>query len=430
MASIMVNVAHVAAFLLGSFIVVRAARTRLSDRALLILTFALCAPMAAFLLKVSSPPNPFEDFTTAYLAAGRAVLNGPDALKPLLELGVNGFVNLPILAYLFAPLAIFPDPIAIGGFFLIGVAAVLVAWRLMVRLFNLGRRDAALLIFAIASFGPLAYSFREGNTSHILLAPILAALVLARSRRDLSAGALLGLTALIKPPLLLIGVYYALIGRWRIAFGGLGFCLAAALASLAIFGWDMHALWLNEFKNYAGAPMPAFNVQSFAAAILRFLTGPEGYADWSIHELPLPAKLANYALTLGALAIAAMSVRALRQRQPYANEPTEFGLVMVISFICIASTVSWSHYYVWLLPGFALALNMLKPFETKGAERWILLCAFLLAMLAQLQNGWLARGVAGPLSGVLVSHLLLGGVLLYALLARATLKKPSHADAA
>ena len=54
---------------------------------------------------VISEPQEYlwQDFTDAYYAAGAAALGGPAKVVGLLEHGVHGFVNLPIVGYFFAP---------------------------------------------------------------------------------------------------------------------------------------------------------------------------------------------------------------------------------------------------------------------------------------------------------------------------------------
>ena len=100
--------AHVVGGVAGFWLIARMARSTLSDRRFWVVTGLLTVGMGLFLLSISEPPRFFKDFYTAYFAAGEAVLTGPEALRPQLEKGVNGFVNLPIVAYLFAPFALLP----------------------------------------------------------------------------------------------------------------------------------------------------------------------------------------------------------------------------------------------------------------------------------------------------------------------------------
>ena len=76
---------------------------------------------------VADPQYPFWDYRTAYYPAGKAVLDDPASLGGADGEGVNGFVNLPIVAYLFAPFSMLSLRYAIGLFTVCGLAVTL--WR-------------------------------------------------------------------------------------------------------------------------------------------------------------------------------------------------------------------------------------------------------------------------------------------------------------
>ena len=87
---------------------------------------AISAVMVVYLFWISEPliePRVlFTDFRKAYYPAGSAALEGHAALKPLFEFqrGVHGFVNLPIVAYLFAPFGLLPGQVCGSGLFRAG----------------------------------------------------------------------------------------------------------------------------------------------------------------------------------------------------------------------------------------------------------------------------------------------------------------------
>src|SRR5690606_12090466 len=147
-----------------------------------------------------SPPVAMQDFQDAYYAAGVALQGGPTGLAPLIERGTDGFVNLPIVAYLFWPFGLLANVPAMILFSVLGAACVLWTWRLLVREFDLDDRQAAMLLFLVAANGPLMYGVKEGNTSHFILLLLLLGLAAARGGRDFAAGLWLGVAAIIKPP--------------------------------------------------------------------------------------------------------------------------------------------------------------------------------------------------------------------------------------
>lgn len=423
--------AHLAAFGLGLVLLRRwRAQGRQDDPAWLALAAGMSALMAIGLFAVSDPPGLFEDFRDAYLGAGVAVHAAPAALAPMIERGVNGFVNLPIVAYLFWPFALMPAKLAMVAFSLIGLLCALGAWLALVRGLRLDRLSAMTLLFVFAASGPLVNSVKEGNVSHFLLWPLAVAMLCIRRGDDFRAGALLGLVALLKLPLLLFGVYYLLRGRWRVAAGGLLVCAAGALASLAIFGWDMHVRWYEYcIAPYGRDPMPAFNVQSVQAFVLRLQTGAEGLFRWEV------VPLAGWGVMLSGALVASLYGASLfvlwRARQaPLLTSDAEFMLVMALA--CVTSPVTWSHYYCWfLLP----AAGFLKAVQAPGIpdpqQRYLGWCALVACAMPVMTIQWTAQAPAELYARSWSSTLLFAGVAWMVWLGRELLRQaPRHAPAA
>jgi hypothetical protein len=300
----------------------------------------------------------------------------------------------------------------------VGVALVALIWRMLVKHYALDARESAFVAFALMICGPLLYSFREGNTSHHVLALLLGGLVFVRAKREAWAGALFGVAALIKPALLLIGVLYLLRGRWRVVAGGAATLAGAVALSLLIFGWDMHVRWYEtSIGPYAIGPVPAYAVQTFQAMMLRFeIGGPAGH-DWSAHALGAGWKPAAHASALLALAGAAIAAwRSGRAFAPNARD-LELETLLVIAFVLIASPLSWAHYYAWLAPAFVLALTETRPDSPHAKLRWPLVGAFALLAPVAFVSEQMSAGKFGPLANFIASHWLLAGVAMFALLA-------------
>ena len=396
------------------------ARSRQDAPALTVVGGIMSAVMAIGLFAVSDPRGLFEDFRDAYLGAGIAVHAAPASLAPVIEKGIDGFVNLPIVAYLFWPFASLSTTAAVLVFSVIGLLFTLGAWHALVRGMDLDRVSMMTLLFVFAASGPLVYSIKEGNISHFLLWPLVVAMLALRRGDDFRAGAVLGLIALLKLPFLLFGIYYLLRGRWRVTVGGLLVCAAASLASLAIFGWDLHVRWYEYcIEPYGRDPMPAFNVQSVQAFVLRLQLGAQGLLRWDV------VPLTGWGVTLSAALVALLYAGTLlvlwcsRQRRagqatlpsPFRSPASDAEFMLIMGLACITSPVSWSHYFCWfLLP----AASFLKAAQEPGVRappmRWLGWCALVIGSVPVVTIGWTDPGLAELHARSLTSLLLFGGL--------------------
>ena len=411
MSSLIVNSLHLILAGLGALAIFFAARRPSFDKAFWPLVFLLSGAIGAFTLLILPPPYWFWDFKIAYWPAGEAVWRDRDTLIEIFERGVHGFVNLPIVAYLFAPFGLLPANAAGVVYSAIGVAALGLSCRLMTQMFALDRRASALLLFGLAAFGPISYSLRDANSSHILLAVLLLGLAAIRGGRDVLGGALFGCAAVLKPPLLILGVLYALRAKWKVVAGGLGVCVGAVLASLAVFGWDVHVGWYEAtIAPFAGQPVAAYNAQSIASVIARMEAGIPGLVDWR------PATLSTLGKTavIAASALLVMLCVAAGWRRPTAAQ-LETETLIAITLVCLVSTLAWSHYFVWLAPAFVV---LLQAREASRAWRWAVLAALILAAPIEFISPWMEHGVYGPLTNLLTSHLTIAGLIVLTALAR------------
>lgn len=146
----------------------------------------------------------------------------------------HAFVVPPYYALPFVPLALLPYLLALALWIALNVALLVATLRLLrphVRLLQAGghpgQAPAGRIPYLVAlSFFPFLECQLDGQNSVVTLALVAAAYVALRDRRDVLAGAILGL-GLYKPQLVLTIVLLLLIARrWRVA---LGFAGAGAL---------------------------------------------------------------------------------------------------------------------------------------------------------------------------------------------------------
>jgi alpha-1,2-mannosyltransferase len=424
---------HIAAVGCGIAAVQAMPKTRRPAPFLLAGLTAGCVAFAVLTFLAVDPPYFFWDFRTAYYPAGKMVLEEPALLVVLIGRGVYGFVNLPIVAYLFAPFALLSLRYAIGLFTLIGLAMTVVAWLLLVSVAGLKGAERWLLLLLFVADGPLQYSIKEGNTSHWALAALAGGLYLLRARRPLASAALLGAAAVLKLPLLLFGIYFVLRRDWRSAFGFAGVCLAAGALSVAVFGWDFHVRWFELcVRPFSNQWIGAFNVQSIQSFLFRLQAAPESLRDWAPYPPGAVERLTGYVL-VGLLYLGAFlsCIRGSTRRRDEAGSVDDarrdLEFLLVLCLAVVSSPLSWSHYYTWLLLPAAFFLGSESPFAAGSIPRRFGWAAIILAMLLvrplQFSNPTLMTGYAAIGS----SYLLCSGLLWIGLIAWSLMRIGKHA---
>ncbi len=397
-------------------------------RPLIVLVLIVLAGIAlhAVLWLISEPAERFSDFYKAYHPAGRLLLeDGPEPTWLTTDASVFGFVNNPIVGYLFVPFALFEEDAATWVYLAFGAAATVAALALLLRFMRADTRTALAVTLLFLVNGPLANSLREGNTTHLVLLLLIVALMLWRARARFLAGAVLGVCALIKLPLLLFGLYFLVRGHWRIVAGGAAAIAGLLALSAAVFGIGTNLGWYGCcVEPFMTGVIPAFNVQSLDGFMIRMATGVEGLQNWHPVTPTLLHRIVRVALVAAMLALVLVLIRRPRQAAtttaadeaaPTPRDLLEFVLVLVLAIV--VTPVAWTHYYLWLLLPAALYLGGgLPPFDRLA--RRLLWTGYALGALPiimlPLGPGWFGEIAVRSL----VSIWFIGGVLVFAALAR------------
>jgi len=367
--------------------------------------------------KLSWTGYDFFDFQTVYYQAGVAALHGDAAtLSALTGNGVRGFVNIPIVAYLFAPLGSLSSSPATAVFTIVGVGLTVAAWALLARLAELETRERWLLAWLFVANGPLMNGVKFGNTSYEVVFALVAGLALIRSGRSGWAGVLLALTAIMKPPLLLFGVFFLLRRDVR---GVVGLSVTGALiglASLAVFGWADNWHWFQAcILQFSHDWVAAFNLQSIDAFAARLGASPGILGRWDAEAPTTAERLLAECLT--ALVFLAAGLACLKRRAgpgatPDAEATRRLNLqyTLVICLALVASPLTWAHYYAWLLVPVAFFLGSQQTLP--AIARWLGWTATALVTLPIAWPATFSSPVLARLySSIIVSHLLFGGLL-------------------
>ncbi len=344
-----------------------------------------------------------------------------DALRALIS--KVAFVNIPVAAYLFAPFGVFGPHEAIAVFTLTGLGFTVGSWFLLVRMLRLELEARWLLTLLFLTSGPLMNTIKLGNTSQMILFALIAGLMLIRAGRSGAAGAVLGVAAVIKLPLILIGLFFVFRRDWRGVAGFSAVGIVTALLSLALFGWSDNLHWFQttvvEFnQNW----LPSFNVQSISGFLLR-LDAHARLSEW-VPQMPTPRqKLVAHIFTgliflVAALACVRLPTKMGALSASEASSRRDLQYLLVICLCLVSSPLTWSHYYLWLLIPTAFLLEGRLPlFNSQTARR----------------VGWVAIALVTPLVGwpwsienslvmtayrtIVMSHLFFGGLIWFGLIA-------------
>ena len=366
----------------------------------------------------------YFDFEKCYYATARAVLYGGAAvLKSHFNDGT--FMNVPIVAWVLTPIGRLDRISADLVFATISVASIAVTILLLTRYGSSVTAPGICLMFLLN--GPLWYSLLLGNSTQIVLLCLVAALMLWRRRSGYAVGLLIGIAAVIKPMLILFGVYFALKRDWRVVVGGAAVIMTALLVSVAVAGLDVTVYWYRHtLADFAGKPMPAFNVQSIEAFLLRLSQTPASATDWHPHILPVWAKITRDAIFLFLFGLVGCALwfgraraTAAPAKAPAPQEYLEFSIILTLCII--TSTVSWTHYYLLLLLPYALYFTGNLPLKEDRLTRSLIWTSLIFCSLPVHEHVFASAGLEVVFFKTFQSIWLFGGLLLFWALMRGAL---------
>lgn len=385
----------------------------LKERWSLVLGYGIPALiMVVFLLTVSQPSAWFNDFNKAYYPAGKIIFKDPLSLYK--EECHTGFVNIPVIALLCIPFSIINLNIAQILVSALSVLCIILTIYILVKNSNFYKEPILLLLGLFVINGPLVYSLREGNSTHFVLLLLLAALISLETKREVWAGILLAISALIKLPLFLFGIYFLLRKRWRV-FLAMSVATGVVVgASLLLFGIDLHQVWLQQcVLANSGNPVAAYNVQSLDGFLARLLTDGNLF-NWNPVTVGWQFKVVRYVL-LSVLVGGAIWI-CWRSKPPITSEDENLEFSIVLCMAVIISPISWTHYYLFLL--LPLSLYVTQRLAVPLERPWfnlVMLSAILMSL--PVKRVKLDEPVLMFLiSKILSSHYLYGGLLLLGVL--------------
>lgn len=210
-----------------------------------------------------------------------ATLRSLSASFPAGERHINSaatFINPPPLAWLFAPLTAFSEPVAYGLWSLVSLGALIFAWYIASPYTGLARTTQLLLAIAL---WPVLLAFFFGQPTILILGLVAGAWWLGVNDRPVAAGMALAFATALKPQLvvmiplaLLASERYRLVVAWAVA------CAALAVVSAISLGPHGLMSWWQALRYAEADPM---HLVFTLAGKLGF--GPLTYTLWAVQGM-------------------------------------------------------------------------------------------------------------------------------------------------
>jgi hypothetical protein len=185
------------------------------------------------------------------------------------------FASTPLLAWLFVPLVVFPEPVAYAVWTLLSVAALILAWHIAAPYTGLAK--VSLLLLAVGLW-PVLLSFYFGQPLMILLALVACAYALCAKDRQLAAGAALAVATFLKPQaMLFLPAVLLVAGRYRAVAGWIAGCAVLGTVTLIALGPSGLIGWWHTIRAVQGLPVDTEYTLAHLAG-----TGPVTYLLWTV----------------------------------------------------------------------------------------------------------------------------------------------------
>jgi alpha-1,2-mannosyltransferase len=284
-----------------------------------------------------------------YVYAVKDMLAGKDIFATTTPFWNLYFIYPPIAAILMTPLAFGPylfwQVVWTGG--LVWAQQSVLKRCGAPRGWKLGLLGIAVLV----AMEPVRTTLGYGQVNTILMALVVADLLPDAppdERRRIPQGTLIGLAAAIKLTPALFVIFAFLIGKTRVAITAMiSFAIFTGIGALLLFRETLVFFGgLSGGETRTASPLYAGN-QSLLGVFFRL---------WDTSRT---TTLVGLAIS-GLLALLGCLVAAYWWR----NEEKVFAVAIVGLTTCLASPLSWTHHYVWILP---MAMAVLSR---GGVPRW------------------------------------------------------------
>lgn len=190
------------------------------------------------------------------------------------------YLNPPLLAWLFVPLTLVPEPVAYAIWTAVSVAALVFAWWIAAPYAGVAR--FTLLPLALGLW-PVLLALYYGQPTLIIVALLAASWWLTANERPFVAGIALAFATFLKPQdVLLIPVVLVVAGRYRVVAGWVAGCVGLGLAAVAA----LQASGLESWAHAITAGQESTRPYHTEYTLIHFFgLGPLTYALWALQAL-------------------------------------------------------------------------------------------------------------------------------------------------
>ena len=431
---------------------------------LLAVTILVFAPISfAYNGVFASARPPAKNDFTSYYVAGIAVREGmPEALyypepvgsllaqasqqHPWIDLarsaGIenpNYYLYPPLFALLFAPVTLLPYGAAYVAWLGLGVFFLAASSWLFLSSLDAPLRStrgmllAAGAILTACLFYPVARNLAIGQSSLLLLLLMTGVMVKLRSRTragDAWAGVCLAGGILLKLTPALFLPYLALRRRWR----ALGYSMAALVLLMAVsigaVGLEPHRVYFERMVPQLSGGTAFYPNQSLTGLVARISGEDLRLADL-LDPAAAAARVARWLglILMGVTLLLAVRRRAASPASPHDPDEDDRGFGLLLLAGLAASPISWEHHYVLaLIPAWILMRDLSTlPGGESSRTAWLARAAVTGIALALVGSYvgvrvielWGGGSGSAPLGQVAAASGLMGGALLWLLLATA-----------
>jgi alpha-1,2-mannosyltransferase len=351
----------------------------------------------------------------AYLAAGRAVLNGQPLYAPFLHHPFPdaalrpAYIYPPAFALLVTPLGLLSDAAANVVWLVVGQAALVAAMVITLRWLRPAAWAMTAILCATATFYPLWVDAVQGQ-ANLLLVLLVTMGIGGIVQGKATFGAALGVAAALKVTPLFLLAWLLVDRRFKEAAWMLAAFIAVTAAS-ALVRFDDTLTFFRQVLPALAQGTAIYANQSLPGVIARVATINPYTQPWTVVPWAY--------LVAPALIVALIALWFVRTRR----QPALLRAAAFLPLLPLASSVTWPHHLVLLLPviwfGFIAIAGRGWPLPSTIAMGLLLLLFSVVARWpvgpAFNQPGFRAAQTADPAVFVVANTLLFATLALFLL---------------